>query len=98
MIAGNRKAKNPSDRIVATYAGHVGPIYAVERNPFFNKYFLTVGDWSARVWCEDIREVCLPLPYRIVIVVCNPLLLFAAQLSVTFLPQSIHSTFYGLFY
>ena len=36
---------------------HAGPVYTVKRNPFFPKYFLTVGDWTARVWCEDVREV-----------------------------------------
>jgi len=56
VIAGNRKAKNPSERIVAVYPAHIGPVYAVERNPFFTKFFLTIGDWSARVWSEDIRE------------------------------------------
>ena len=25
----------------------------------FIKNFLTVGDWSARVWSEDISESCL---------------------------------------
>jgi dynein intermediate chain 2 len=38
------------------YPCHLGPVYAVERNPFFPKYFLTVGDWSMRTWCEDIKE------------------------------------------
>lgn len=56
VVAGNRKAKNPGERIVALYPAHIGPIYAIDRNPFFNKFFLSVGDWSARVWCEDIRE------------------------------------------
>lgn len=56
VVAGNRKAKNPGERIVATYPAHVGPVYALERNPFFTKFFLSVGDWTARVWCEDIRE------------------------------------------
>ena len=27
----------------------------LSRNPAFPKNFLTVGDWSARVWSEDIR-------------------------------------------
>jgi len=56
VVLFNRKAKNPNEKIAATYAGHHGPVYAVERNPFFPKYFLTVGDWTMRVWCEDVRE------------------------------------------
>ena len=57
VISCNRKAKNPSDRLGLVYEGHCGPVYALQRNPFFPKYFLTVGDWTARVWCEDVREV-----------------------------------------
>ncbi|KAG7260997.1 hypothetical protein CRUP_018333, partial [Coryphaenoides rupestris] len=50
------KAKTPAEKIVSTYAGHHGPIYALQRNPFFPKNFLTVGDWTARIWSEDIKE------------------------------------------
>lgn len=32
---------------------HYGPIYALERNPALNKYFLTVGDWTAKIWSEE---------------------------------------------
>lgn len=56
VISCNRKAKNPADRIVQTYqGGHVGPVYSVKRSPFFQKIFLTVGDWTARLWSEDLR-------------------------------------------
>ena len=37
-----------------TYEGHWGPIRALQRNPCFPKNFLTVGDWSMKVWSEDI--------------------------------------------
>lgn len=52
----NRKAKNPADRISAGFTGHHGPIYSLERNPFYPKYFLSIGDWTARVWSEDAKE------------------------------------------
>lgn len=35
---------------------HLGPVYAITRNPNFLKNFLTVGDWTARIWSEDCRE------------------------------------------
>ncbi|KAL3314150.1 Dynein intermediate chain 2, axonemal [Cichlidogyrus casuarinus] len=35
---------------------HYGPIYALQRNPFFPKNFLSVGDWCARIWSEDCKE------------------------------------------
>nr|XP_025046201.1 dynein intermediate chain 2, axonemal [Pelodiscus sinensis] len=56
VITCNRKAKTPAEKIVGTYSGHHGPIYALARNPFFPKNFLTVGDWTARIWSEDSKE------------------------------------------
>ncbi|XP_063716871.1 dynein intermediate chain 3, ciliary-like [Symsagittifera roscoffensis] len=56
IISCNRKAKTPAEKIVAVYSGHHGPIYALQRNPFFPKNFLTVADWTARIWSEDIKD------------------------------------------
>ncbi|KAM6974951.1 LOW QUALITY PROTEIN: dynein axonemal intermediate chain 2-like [Tautogolabrus adspersus] len=56
VVSCNRKAKTPAEKIVCTYDSHHGPVYALQRNPFFPKNFLTVGDWTARIWSEDIRE------------------------------------------
>lgn len=48
---------------------HHGPIYSIQRNPTQNKYFMTVGDWTARIWAEDLKTPImttkarkLPLP------------------------------------
>ena len=49
VLSCNRKGKSPSDRITNSYSGHHGPIYALHRNPFYPKYFLTIGDWTVRV-------------------------------------------------
>ncbi|CAB1338343.1 unnamed protein product [Coregonus sp. 'balchen'] len=56
MVSCNRKAKTLAKKIVCTYSGPHGPIYALQRNPFFLKNFLTVADWTARIWSEDIKE------------------------------------------
>uniref|UniRef100_A0A674PMN7 Dynein, axonemal, intermediate chain 2b n=2 Tax=Takifugu rubripes TaxID=31033 RepID=A0A674PMN7_TAKRU len=56
IISGNRKAKTQTEKIVCTFEGHYGPVYALQRNPFFPKNFLTVGDWVTRIWSEDIKE------------------------------------------
>uniref|UniRef100_A0A667XJX1 Dynein, axonemal, intermediate chain 2b n=1 Tax=Myripristis murdjan TaxID=586833 RepID=A0A667XJX1_9TELE len=56
VLSCNRKAKSPAEKIVCTFDGHHGPVYALQRNPFFPKNFLTVGDWTARIWSEDIKE------------------------------------------
>ena len=50
--------KKPSDNagvisVMDTGAGkHHGPIYSVHRNPFWPTNYMTVGDWSVRVWSE----------------------------------------------
>uniref|UniRef100_A0A7S3R946 Uncharacterized protein n=1 Tax=Dunaliella tertiolecta TaxID=3047 RepID=A0A7S3R946_DUNTE len=49
----NRKAKNPADRVKYVLSGHHGPLYGLRRNPFSSKYFLSIGDWTARVWTDD---------------------------------------------
>mmetsp|Transcript_1257 Transcript_1257/g.2798 ORF Transcript_1257/g.2798 Transcript_1257/m.2798 type:complete len:574 (-) Transcript_1257:687-2408(-) len=42
---------------------HFGPVYGVKRNPFHVKYFLTIGDWSARMWFEDLKGPMTMTPY-----------------------------------
>ncbi|XP_051490777.1 dynein axonemal intermediate chain 2 [Apus apus] len=56
VLACNRKAKTPQEKISGTFSGHIGPIYALTRNPFNPKIFLTVGGWAARIWSEEIKE------------------------------------------
>ncbi|NXA48591.1 DNAI2 protein, partial [Nothocercus julius] len=56
IITCNRKAKTPPEKITGTYRGHHGPVYALSRNPFYPKFFLTVGDWTARIWSEESKE------------------------------------------
>ncbi|NXQ85387.1 DNAI2 protein, partial [Nyctibius grandis] len=56
VITCNRKAKTPAEKITSTYSGHHGPVYALARNPFYPKVFLTVGDWRAQIWSEETKE------------------------------------------
>ncbi|KAJ8729776.1 hypothetical protein PYW08_001357 [Mythimna loreyi] len=56
VMTGNRKAKTIADKISGKFNAHLGPVWALHRNPGFLKNFLTVGDWTARVWSEDCRE------------------------------------------
>jgi dynein intermediate chain 2 len=68
----DRKAKKDkaSDKVIKSVygekgGGHYGPIYSIQRNPHQNmlKYFLTVGDWTVRVWNEDCRTPILTTPF-----------------------------------
>lgn len=43
---------------------HHGPIYDIHRNPQQPAYFMTVGDWTARVWTDDnVSTPLLTTPY-----------------------------------
>ncbi|KPJ08451.1 Dynein intermediate chain 2, axonemal [Papilio machaon] len=56
IIGGNRKGKTAYEKLPARFDAHLGPVWSLERNPGFLKNFLSVGDWTARVWSEDCRE------------------------------------------
>jgi dynein intermediate chain 2 len=56
ILSGNRKGKTPQDKLPHAFIGHVGPIYSLQRNPFYPKNFLSVGDWTAKIWSEDAKE------------------------------------------
>jgi len=43
---------------------HHGPITAIQRNPVHSKFFLTVGDWTARIWVEDGKTPILSTTYH----------------------------------
>lgn len=56
VIGGNRKGKTPMEKLPLRFDAHDGPVWSLERNPNFLKNFLTVGDWTVRVFSEDCRE------------------------------------------
>ena len=56
VISCDRKAKSPRETFVSLYPAHHGPVYSVQRNPVFTRNFLTVGDYCARIWSEDITD------------------------------------------
>ena len=64
ILSCNRKAKNPSDRVAGAFHGHHGPVYGLKRHPFAAKYFLSVGDWTARIWAEDSKQPLITTRYH----------------------------------
>lgn len=60
----NRKQNN-GITVYDTHAGkHHGPIYSIQRNPAHNKFFMTVGDWTARIWMEDLKTPIMTTKYH----------------------------------
>mmetsp|Transcript_119494 Transcript_119494/g.343260 ORF Transcript_119494/g.343260 Transcript_119494/m.343260 type:complete len:563 (-) Transcript_119494:118-1806(-) len=45
------------------YGRHFGPVYGIKRNPFHTKNFVTVGDWCAKIWMEELKGPMLQTPY-----------------------------------
>jgi len=56
IAACSRKGKTPADKVGNIWDAHCGPVYALQRNPYYPKFYLTVGDWSVKVWNEEIRS------------------------------------------
>merc|ERR1719152_766307 len=60
----NRKQNNG----IAVYDNgpgkHHGPIYSIQRNPTHNKFFMTIGDWTARIWAEDLKTPIMTTKYH----------------------------------
>ncbi|PHJ21042.1 dynein intermediate [Cystoisospora suis] len=53
---GDSKSVEIGTRFGMEIGKHYGPVYAVKRNPFHPKYFLTVGDWTAKIWMEEVKS------------------------------------------
>merc|ERR1711991_673233 len=60
----NRKQNNGVSVFDQSAGKHHGPIYSVQRNPANAKCFLTVGDWTARIWMEDLKTAIMTTKYH----------------------------------
>jgi len=57
ILVANKKARKPIE-ITHRYGAdnrHLGPIYSINRNLQSSKIFMTVGDWSAKIWMDDLK-------------------------------------------
>eukprot|EP01006_Ploeotia_vitrea_P046809 TRINITY_DN67063_c2_g1_i1.p1 TRINITY_DN67063_c2_g1~~TRINITY_DN67063_c2_g1_i1.p1 ORF type:complete len:579 (-),score=300.96 TRINITY_DN67063_c2_g1_i1:51-1787(-) len=70
LVLVDRKAKKdaPSQKSIKSVFGaesgaHHGPIYSVQRHPINTKYFMTVGDWTTRIWMEDLKTPIMTTKY-----------------------------------
>lgn len=56
FFVGNRKGLTPIETFAAVYRKMIGPIKIIERNPFFVKNLLVIGDWGAQIWSEECKD------------------------------------------
>lgn len=74
IVSVERKAKKDGDsqkQIKLIYgadgqseSAHHGPVYSISRNYFLPKCILSVGDWMARIWTEDIKTAIMSTRYE----------------------------------
>ncbi|XP_025832575.1 dynein intermediate chain 3, ciliary-like [Agrilus planipennis] len=56
IYSGNRKGKTALEKLNIKFDGQLGPVLALERNAAYMKNFLSIGDWTAKIFAEDCRE------------------------------------------
>ncbi|KAL0483032.1 dynein intermediate chain [Acrasis kona] len=64
LIVSCARRKNKGMQVEKMYHGHHGPIYSVHKNPFLPKFFLTVGDWSAKIYMEELSQPIVSTRYH----------------------------------
>ena len=53
------------DQVAGVDCGkHHGPVYSLWRNPDHQKYFLSVGDWCAKIWSEEQKSPIMQTRYH----------------------------------
>jgi len=64
VLVNKRKTVEITQRFGIDTGKHHGPIYALGRNPGHPKFFLSVGDWSAKVWSEELKAPIMQTRYH----------------------------------
>jgi len=64
LMAQKRKTIDVHARFGFEAGKHHGPVYSIARNPAQNKVFLSVGDWSAKIWTEDLKTPIMQTRYH----------------------------------
>ncbi|XP_026753346.2 dynein intermediate chain 3, ciliary-like [Galleria mellonella] len=66
VINVNRMGRSHSEILTSYWNTHSGPVRAVHRSPCTIRMFLTCGDWTVRVWSEEVRTapIIVTKPYN----------------------------------
>ncbi|EGR31420.1 intermediate chain 2, putative [Ichthyophthirius multifiliis] len=67
ILTANKKPKKAveiSHRYGLEQGRHLGPIYSVHRSNQNTKYFLSVGDWSCKIWNEELKSPIIRTKYH----------------------------------
>lgn len=64
LQANKRKTIEVQNRYGYDIGKHHGPIYSLHRNPAHPKFFLSVGDWCAKIWSEEQKSPIMQTRYH----------------------------------
>ncbi|KAJ8728159.1 hypothetical protein PYW08_016544 [Mythimna loreyi] len=66
VINANRMGRSHSDILVSYWNAHTGSVQAVQRSPCTFRMFLTCGDYTVKVWSEEVRTapIIVTRPYK----------------------------------
>lgn len=66
VINVNRMGREHAEKLTSFWEAHSGPVRAVLRSPCTTRMFLTCGDFSVRIWSEEVRTapIIVTKPYR----------------------------------
>ena len=67
VLLANKRPNNPVS--ILTKFGfengkHHGPVYSLWRNPSHPKFFLSVGDWTAKIWADELSQPIMQTRYH----------------------------------
>ncbi|CAH0397878.1 unnamed protein product [Chilo suppressalis] len=66
VINVNRMGREHSEMLTSYWNAHLGPVRAVQRSPCTMRMFLTCGDYTVRIWSEEMRTqpIIVTTPYK----------------------------------
>lgn len=66
VINANRMGRSHADILVSYWKAHDGSVLAVQRSPCTFRMFLTCGDYTVKVWSEEVRTepIIITRPYK----------------------------------
>lgn len=66
VINANRMGRSHSDILVSYWNAHDGSVQAVQRSPCTFRMFLTCGDYTVKIWSEEVRTapIIVTRPYK----------------------------------
>lgn len=63
VVALNLRNRKTNNGVSVYDRQHFGSIRSIQRNPTHNKFFMTIGDWTTKIWAEDLKTPIITTKY-----------------------------------